>query len=170
MADASEFQGNEPLLPMQLTNEELEWSLALKQEVIEDEELLERPDFEYAMVTLLCMDDLEGAKERLRSLQHFREEYRIHDTLEEGVELLLQHTHQQPWFILDVHVDANTNTAVVVKDFSVLNPSKVNTPSEQRTFMGGEYYLYQLVQPTFGLIREGVLAMAEGTNAFIGIF
>lgn len=165
MADAEEDEDSIKMTPMDLTDEELEWSLALRQAVKEDDELLERPDFDYVVMTLLCLDDLEDAKERLKKMQNFREEYGIHDNLQEGVELILQFiVHQQPWFVLDVHVDVETDTAVFAQDFSVLDPSKVKSDADWRIFLGGFYYLYQILQPTFGLIREGILVIAESES------
>lgn len=160
MSDSEEEEEEEPsLLPMELTNEELEWALALKREVMEDETLEERPDFEYAQVTLVCMDDLDSAKYRLKALQDFREEYEISDTAVEGMELVVQFMQQQPWFVLDVHVDERHS--VLAQDFSVLDPSKVRSPAEWRIFLGGFYYFYQILQPNLFSIREGILCVGE---------
>lgn len=160
MSDSEEEEEEElSLLPMELTSEELEWAIALKKEVMEDETLEERPDFDYVQVTLICMDDLENAKYRLKAMQDFREEYHISDTPLEGIELVVQFLQQQPWFILDVHVDESH--AVLAKDFSSLDPSRVHSPEKWRIFLGGFYYVYQILQPNFFSIREGILCMVE---------
>lgn len=80
--------------------------------------------------------------------------------MEEGTELLERYiVQQQPWFVLDVHVDAKHS--VLAQDFASLDPSHVKTDADWRVFLGAKYYLFQVLQPTLASIRRGILSIAE---------
>ncbi|CAB9526576.1 expressed unknown protein [Seminavis robusta] len=147
---------------MSLTQQELDWCLALKQAVLEDDELEERPDLDYAHCALMARGNLSEALHRFRSLQEFRSEYQIHDDDPlEAWELLQQFFEQQPWFILDVNVGDET---VFVQDFSRLDPKAVDLPRDWRVFMGGFYYLLRILQPNIDIMRKGIVVIAELAN------
>ena len=151
---------NNPL-SMSLTDEECRWALAIKRAVMEDVSLEELSDFEYAQYALVTRGDTEAALYKIQGLQTFRHEYNIHDTLQEGLQLLRELHQQQPWFVLDVEYEPQHGHFVWVYDYAVVDPSKVRLPEEYRAYLGGLYYVFQLLQANLGSIREGLVHICE---------
>ncbi|CAB9514657.1 expressed unknown protein [Seminavis robusta] len=147
---------------MDLSPEELRWTEAVKHSALEDTSLKPLSDYEYAAAALVTQGHVETALCSLQGLQDFREEYNIHETVEEGMTLLRQLHIQQPWFVLDVSLELEESRHFVcVYDYAQLNPSAVKMPDQWRVFLGGLYYLYQMIQSDLQAVREGVVNIGE---------
>ena len=101
---------------MALTGQEIQWVQEIKEAVVASPDLNELSDFEYAQHALVTKGDVEDALRRIQGLKDFREEYQIHDTLEEGMELLHSFSKQHPWFVLDVEYESQYGHFVCVYD------------------------------------------------------
>ena len=164
---------------LKLSSEELRWARELKAATIaaakESDHLKEISDFEYAHYALYTRGDVEQALERIEMMQHFREEYKINDTPEEGMEILLRFTReQQPWFMVSIDYSSTQGHFIYVYDYARLNPGVVKYPEDWRIFLGGMYYIYQLSQCNFMACREGIVHICEcdsmSNNNFNGEF
>ena len=94
-----------------LTDEELHWALNIKEAVEANSDLINLTDYEYAQFAMVLKDDLEEALHRIQGLQYFKQEYKIHDTIEEGMAILKAFHQQQPFLVLDLsHLPLRTIT------------------------------------------------------------
>lgn len=147
---------------MTLTSEELEWTLTLKSAVVEDAELKDLSDFEYAQHAITSRGDTNKALIKVVGLQQFREEYNVLDTLEEGMRGLEAFQKQQPWFVLDVEYEPQFGHFVCVYDYGVVNHKAASKmPGDFRIYIVGLYYIFQLLQANIGSIREGLVHIVE---------
>lgn len=146
----------------QITGEETRWALNIKYIVLEDaEDVRNVSDFEIIHHAMVARDDMDGALERLRGLQVFREEYSISDTVEEGMELLRAFMIQQQGFLLTVDVIPGHANFVFVYDNAKIRPTALNTPEDWRTYLGGLYYLFQCMHSNVEACRQGVVHVGE---------
>ena len=139
----------------QVAEYEVEWALTIKAAVEADDEIQNVSDFEYVHHALIAKEDCEGAVERIRGLQYFREEYKITDSVEEGVQLLQQFLKQQENFLLTVDIDREKGHFVWVYDNAKIKPSAVRSPEDWRTYIGGKDFLFVLLWVAAGLIHLG---------------
>ncbi|CAB9526069.1 expressed unknown protein [Seminavis robusta] len=155
---------------MRLSTREVRRALAIKAAIVDsnkerreqgEDELIELTDFEYAQYALLTKGNVEDALERIEKMQAFREEYRIQDTVEEGMEIMQALTIQQPWFVVSVDYNPTHGHFVFVYDYSKLKPAAVDYPEDWRIFLGGMYYIYQLGLSNLLACREGLVHIAE---------
>ena len=149
-------------MAMKLTNAECRRALSIKNAALQDPSLRELSDYEYAQYALATPgSDLEAVLYRIQGMQTFREEYKIQDTLEEGMRLCKAFHQQQPWFVLDVEYEPQHGHFVCVYDYGVVNPKAVRLPEEWRVYLGGLYYIFQLLQANLGSVREGLVHICE---------
>ena len=163
----SHEQGEPNLLTTSLTDQECQWALEIKNAVMEDGDLKELTDFEYAQHAIASKGDLEKALLKVGGLQTFREEYKVLDTLEEGLQALRAFQKQQPWFVLDVEYEPEFGHFVCVYDYGVMDPdAAMKMPEDWRTYIVGLYYIFQLLQANLGSIREGLVHIVECEGMF----
>ena len=166
-----------------MSGQELQWALDIKQAVQDDPDLNELSDYDYSVYALVTKGDLENALYRIQGLQHFREEYKIHDTVEEGMELIKAFCKQQPWVILDlayfpISVVRNVQTAeeevgptanqtlmdgyfILVMDYAAWNPKALKTEEDWRIFLGGMYYICKAARSDLHSVRKGLISLVE---------
>lgn len=121
-------------------------------------------DYEIAQlaVVTLGLEDLDSVLERVFQLQCFREEYRLDDSAEEGVELmqyLIQ--EQQPGHILAFDRAPDNQSFVGVFDFAANKPSAVDLPNDWRIYLGAYYYLLSAACANLTATREGFVTIIE---------
>ena len=151
---------------MELSPQELVWALDTKRAVIqaakESDFLKELSDYEYAHYALITRGNVEEALRRIEMMQHFREEYKIADNSDEGIEILMKFTRQQqPWFMVSVDYSPNHGHFILVYDYARFNPSAVDFPEDWRIFLGGMYYIHQLCQSNLMACRQGLVHICE---------
>ncbi|CAB9515492.1 expressed unknown protein [Seminavis robusta] len=120
---------------MELTDQERQWALAIKEAIESDAELENVSDFEVAQLALVDRDKREQALERVRHFQIFREEYKLRNTVEEGKRISRDFVQQHPLTVLSV----------------CLNPDEV----------GFAYYSGHIFSPDFTAIRKGINFVLE---------
>ena len=106
-------------------------------------------------------DTAEDIAERLYKLQCFRDEYRIHDTVEEGVSLIHQLMEIMPGYLLSVDFAPRYGSYIFVWDFAAFYPSKLKEEKDLRIFFGALYYIFQCLSSNLKAIRSGVVFITE---------
>ncbi|CAB9525563.1 expressed unknown protein [Seminavis robusta] len=144
-----------------LNEEELEGAWALKIAVEADDEVDNLSDFEYVHQAIFARENTEVALARVRGLQAFRQHYKIHDTPEEGVELVNAFMNKHPGFLLSVDIDETHGHYVMIYDYARRKPHEVKTEEDWRGHLGGMYYLMHALQNNIHACREGIVHICE---------
>jgi hypothetical protein len=147
-----------------LTEPELEWAWEIKEAIQNDPDLRLISDFEVAQLAIvtLGLEDLYSVRERVLAMQSLRDEYKIVDTPEEGVELMRGLTClQQPGYILAFDLAPNGRNYTAVIDFAKKRPSNVNSDEDWRVYLGGFYYMLTAACSNLTTIREGIVHLCE---------
>ena len=151
-------------ITMNLSQEEIDRALEIKVAICSDPNLNNLTDYEYVQYALslpASEEPISTVLEYAYAMQSFREEYRIQDTLEEGVELFREHLNQHPGFFLAVEYVPNPGNFIAIDDVVAFDPAVLCGYKERRIGMGGFYYKFQCVSSTFQAIRSGVAIMVE---------
>lgn len=156
---------------MTITSAELETARAIQKALEECETYALNPklwtEYDYAQQAITCTGDLsdEASKnklmQRLYLLQSFREEYKIHDTVEEGVLLIQRLMEMMPGYLLSVDFAAKYGSYIAVFDRAAFQPSKLHMPEDLRTFLGAQYYIFQCLSTNLKSVRNGVVFITE---------
>jgi len=161
---------------MELSKEERNWALAIKradQVLLQDEDATTarcRPltDMEYAEMALVTRGNTEEAFKRIQGLQTFWRDYQVDHSPEQGVHYLQALMELQPGMILHLDINADTNEAIRIMDYSVINPDAILAPSlshgaeyHWKRYMNGLYYLYVASQPSLATVRAGLHEIAD---------
>ena len=148
-------------LVSEISQDEQMWATNIKAAIQSDPDIQNVPDMVYVHHALIAKSDVAAAVRRIHGLQFFREEYRIKDTVEEGMELIRGFLKQQQGYILSVDVDVSNGHFVWVYDNAKVRPDLVDFPEDWRVFLGGLYYLYQAMHSNIRSCRHGVLQIGE---------
>ena len=122
------------------------------------------PDYEIAQMAVITLgvEDLHSVLERVLQLQCLKEEYRLHDTPEEGVELMGKLCkEQQPGHILALDLSPDQSSYIGVFDFARNKPSAVDSPEDWRVYLGAYYYILGASCANLGATREGFVTIVE---------
>lgn len=144
---------------MELTEDERNLAINLREAMKEVPELDTVTDFMCAQLALICNDDTDGAIERALHLQHFRQEYAILDTPEHGRKCFRAYLTLFPRFHLSF--TRYDDSYVMVFDNTEFNGSLVKTEEHVRTWLGGSYYTCNCFCPDFESIRNGAMIVLE---------
>jgi CRAL/TRIO domain len=151
---------------MFLSHAEHALAVAIRRAVEADDRLINLTDMEYGQYALTCADEsMECICERVYTMQAFRREYGILDTVDDGTHLFHEFTLQHPGVILTVDYLHSTQNYIVVRDLAAWYPKRAKTLTEVRIMMGGEYYLFQCRNAHFMAIRNGMTSMNECRDA-----
>ena len=163
-------QQQHPVDLWNLTEEELEWCWALKVAVEAEDDLKPLSDFEYVHQALYAKENTESALARVRGLQAFREEYRISDNPEEGIQMIEAFMNLHPNFLLSVDIDETLGHFVLIYDYAKRRPGNVKSDRDWRNHLGGMYYLMHAMQNNVHAVRQGVVHICEceGTQNHCG--
>lgn len=146
---------------MDMNEQEIRWAVDIRHAVEDSHELQNRPDLEYAHHALVSRGNLNLALARIQGMQYFRDEYKIHDTPEEGLQLLRQFFEKHPGFVLSVDYDRNHGHFVIVYDYAKRKPKAIDFPKDWRIHLGGFFYLFQAMQYNIVSMREGLVHICE---------
>ena len=148
-----------------LDENELEWAYEIKDAIIaHEQELRMIPDYEIAQLAVVTLghEDLHSVLERVFHLQCLRDEYRLHDTVEEGVDLLQRLCQdQQPGHILALDLSVDRDEYIGVFDFARIKPSAVDLPNDWRIYLGAYYYILGAACCNLMCTREGFVTIVE---------
>ena len=145
----------------QLSGEERRLALELKAAVEADEELEPLPDLQYVQFVITFGGDLKATLERVRGLQAFRHEYKINDTIEEGMILVSAFTREHPGCLLSFAYDDETENYGGIYDRSRMNHQILKTDQNWRVFLGSAFYIFNALCPDPHSMRQGVFFIAE---------
>ncbi|CAB9515736.1 expressed unknown protein [Seminavis robusta] len=155
---------------MELSHEEIDRALAIKAAVEADPSLDNLSDYEYVQYALAHPASEERSvgtivAEYVYAMQCFRREYRLTDSVEEGMHLFEQAAAQHPGFFLAVEYVSQSGNFIHIDDVAAFDPRKIVGWEERRKILGGMYYRYQGVCSTLQAIRSGVAIMVECMGA-----
>lgn len=158
--DAAERPLDDPT--MYLSPAEEARALEIKEAVEADHRLASLSDFEYVHWALTTVgESMECVLDRVFRMQCFCGEYKLSDTLEEGIILFFQHTKAHPGHMLAMEYLPSSENYIAISDYAAFYPGSIKTDEQFRIFMGGNFYQLQAQQPNFRAIRNGVSLMVE---------
>ena len=119
-------------------------------------------DYDYAQCAITIGSlDTEVIVDRLYKLQSFRKEYKIYDTVEEGMGLIYKLMQLFPGYILSVDFAPRYGSYIFVFDFAAFFPERLQTREHMRIYMGGLYYIFKCLSTNLKAVRSGVVFIAE---------
>lgn len=174
--DVADDDENEVLITRllaQLTDEEREAALQLRQAAMDDPDVEVPCDFECVQHALVANGNIQEALNRIVGLQHFRNEYDIKDTVEDAVQSINNLMEHHPGIVLhfeerpiqtagfddDASREYGGTYYLFVTDFNHIDSA--NAIEHPNFFIPGMYYCYQATFPHFDAIKEGHLNIVE---------
>ena len=157
---------------MDVTAQERGWALAIRQAIKEDPELEPISDFWCVQLAILEHGNIEGALDRARHIQAFREEYRILDTAESGICSLVEFVTLLPGFHLTLSYCAELGTYVAVYDTTKFFTAKLaKKPENIPIWLSAYYYHATALNPDLEACRKGssILMECEGFDWRVNI-
>ena len=142
---------------MRLSNEEIQWAIAIKKAVAGIPELDPLSDYMCAQLAIVEKDNLFGAIAAARALQTLREEYHFIDSYEMAVAGLRKVVQANPRKFLLFCFSTNERRYVLAHDTC----QRVSDAEDLQTYMAGAYYLYQTMSMDFESIRQGIIVLVE---------
>lgn len=177
---------------MLITPAERAWALEIKAAVedptsnSDNDELEAMCDFDYAQYAIITKGNLQEALRRITTIQAFRKNYKITNTVDQAVFYINALMDQQPGFVLNLNVDLTRQESVNCYDVGCFHPKvamgittstnnsttrNTRTSSEDQTTiipydnwqvcLGGVYYLKYSCQPTMSVIRNGFMELID---------
>lgn len=146
---------------MEITPAEESWAYSIKGAIEDDPELDNLPDFWYAQLAIVGKDDLQQALDQARSMQYFRQEYDIRDTLEDARRTVQEFLELFPNWILSFHYCKELSSYFWVVDITAIDIKLLQTQKAWRTNMAGLYYLRQALNPDLLSIASGINIVHE---------
>ena len=147
---------------MKLTAEERDWALDIKDMINMMPELESISDFWCAQLALTCKDNILDAFHKARALQHFKKEYRISDSLEDGCQNLRRLVHLFPEHFLSFSFSHQDSMYVNFVDMAKCDPStQITTRRDEVHWFAGSYYVMHALFPDFESVRKGCITVAE---------
>ena len=148
---------------MWLTRDEHRWALDIKDclNMLPD---VDATDFMCAQLAIICKDNLEDAMRRAQGIQTYQEEYKILDTLEDGMRVFSRHVSLFPKHWLTLTYSHTDETYVFMQDIAELDMSQLTTPRRVDDWFAGCYYIHALLCPDFATIRTGAIVCVECVN------
>ncbi|CAB9531370.1 expressed unknown protein [Seminavis robusta] len=152
---------------MEISQAELDRAMEIKAVFAQDERLREMPSDFMCVQYALCTGDesLEILCDRAYLVQCFKEEYKIANTVEEGIDLFHQYTLLQPGNFLAMEYLPDEKNYFIIVDAAAFFPSAIKTDDQVRTWIGSTFYWWQATLPDFQAIRNGWTQMFECMGA-----
>ncbi|CAB9500140.1 expressed unknown protein [Seminavis robusta] len=159
-SESDSRESEEDYSRMQLTDEERQWALNVKQAIEDDPELDSVSDFWVAQLALIEQGDTEAALERAHQMQSFRQEYGILDTYEHGKQVLHEFMDLFPEFFLSFSF--LDGAYVLVFDTAKLYANTLNTkPGAMAAWLGSVYYTNHCMSPDLEAVKRGIVYIIE---------
>jgi hypothetical protein len=146
---------------MKLTKQEHRWAYDIKNTIQSMAELDNLSDFMYAQLAIITKGNLEDAIRRVTGLQHYRQEYNILDTLQDGCQQMKMLFEFFPEQFLDFSFSLSGGTYVLIHDVTKMDTAVLNTAEKVQKFMAAAYYLHTTMCPDMASIRSGCIAIME---------
>ncbi|CAB9530245.1 expressed unknown protein [Seminavis robusta] len=146
---------------MQLTQEEYQWAVSLKEAVQSDPELDVISDFMLTQIAVVEEGNMESAIDRVYKLQHYRQEYDVLDTFSESKRRLRELMQLMPGHILYVGFSPLDSNYMGALDFTKMNPSALSSIRGTKSLFAGLYYINHTINPDLAAVRNGVIFLIE---------
>jgi hypothetical protein len=156
---------------MELTKEELQWALQLKEAFKQDDEILASTfsDMQIAILAIVDRGDVARSLERAQCLQAFRMQYNINDNVTEAIEIFRRHNQICPEMTLSLDECPNEDgkgSYVWAIDIAKYFPLRyLQHPKDFHYHIGWAYYFIKCTQPDFKSVREGFRQVFEVDGA-----
>lgn len=144
---------------MDLTEEERDWALDIKETVEASSELDNLTDFKYAQLALMDKGNIEKAVERAHKLQLFREEYGVMDTQVDARRHVRKEIELMPRMFMCYIFEAGNY--VMLANWSGFNAECLVDHENMVTHMVANYYILTCYCPDLEAIRQGLVALME---------
>lgn len=150
---------------MDLSQQEANWAWNIKAAIEANPEVDNLRDFMYAQLALSVENDVGLAVEKALHLQHFREEYEITDTVEEGHKAMQDFMELMPGMFLAFTYYASGEHYTLIYDLAAFDCGKVHGSTQgARILMVGLYYCSCALTPDFSAIRNGTVMLCESAG------
>ncbi|CAB9530414.1 expressed unknown protein [Seminavis robusta] len=146
---------------MQLSREERDWALDIKDVIEGTPEINNISDFMCAQLAIIHQDDIATAVESASKLQISREEYDIRDTLEDGIVKLQILLDLNPGNNLSFSFSHQEGCYVLVCDLGKMDMNLMKDNQNVYKSLGGAFYQNHALTPDLESIRRGVIFILE---------
>jgi len=146
---------------MDISRQERQWALAIKNAIAQHPEIDNVSDFMCAQLALIEEDNVERALERAQTLQYFREEYKVVDNLEAGRHFLRAIVNIFPRHYLSIDYHAQTHSYVFIYDVTKFDLSVYGSTEKVRSWFCGSYFFLHAWNPDLYAVRKGITMLVE---------
>ncbi|CAB9512557.1 expressed unknown protein [Seminavis robusta] len=146
---------------MEISDQEKLWARAIKAAIESCPDLEKLSDFEYCQLAIIDQGNMEAAVDRATSLQGFRQEYDVKDTLEDALTALRQLVSVMPSLFLSFTCNHSSGGYVTIADMAAYDLQALKTEKGWKTHMLGHFYLFGAMCTDFRSIRTGINFVVE---------
>lgn len=132
---------------MKLTQQEHRQAMEIKAMVEMSPDLDDLCDLMYVQLAIICRDNVTDAAQRCYAMQHFREEYKILDTPQEGRRYVEWLVRLHPKHICSFGFSETVGTNVFVHDPDKFDPKDLTSTAEE--FLKAMYYCFIAFFPRY---------------------
>ncbi|CAB9525338.1 hypothetical protein SEMRO_1664_G289480.1 [Seminavis robusta] len=140
---------------MQLTEQEREWALAIRERIQSSAELDNVSDLMCAQLAIVVQHDVDEAIRRVWVMQELKEDLKIQDSLEEARRTFTKIMEYWPGAILSAYFNDEDEALVVVFDTPRFHGYK--TQEKMKTTLLMAHYLCRMLNPDIEATRKGVI-------------
>ena len=154
--------GQEGIARMDMNEEELQWTRAVKTAIETSDELDNlSSDYLYAQYAIVERGNVPAALDRAARMQAFREEYGVLDTLADARRHLKGLVESMPGLFLSFSFNQGDSNYAVVLDVTKFDMSAIRTHEGVSSCIKGWYYLLQALAPDLEAVRRGATFLCE---------
>jgi hypothetical protein len=156
---------------MELTMEELQWALQLKEAFQQDDDILACTfsDMQIAMYAIVDCGDIAKSLEKGRRMQAFRMQYNINDKMTEAIDMFRRYQEICPDMLLSIEEcpndDGKGSFAMIVDMAKYFPLGFLQHPKDFRFLVGSIYYWIKCIQPDLKSVRDGYRQVFECDGA-----
>lgn len=159
--DLANVLGKDDPNRMKLTQQEHDWTVAIKAAIKAAPELDQVSDFMCAQLAIVCQNDVEDALRRCLGLQEFKKEYKVLNTFHEGYRCFQQVFGLFPEQNLSFSFSEKDGTYVFLHDSGKFEPTVFTNAEMADNWLKAMYYWHLNFCPDFESIRKGVIILVE---------
>ncbi|CAB9500044.1 expressed unknown protein [Seminavis robusta] len=146
---------------MELTRDEYQWAVSLKEAVQSDPELDVISDFMLTQIAVVEEGNMESAMDRVYKLQHYRQEYDVLDSFSESKRRLRELMKLMPGHILYLGFSPQDSNYMLALDFTKVKASAFTSIDATKSYFAGLYYLHHTINPDMAAVRHGAIFLTE---------
>ena len=154
---------------MELSNEEREWAVAIKEAMIKEDEALAKTisDFEYVHHAIIAKGKPDKAIKRIQRLDKFRKEHDIpidanKCSADEAMTMIQAFEAKSPGMFLSFGKDsAGSHGYLSTWDYASFLPANYQEATDWKNCFAAFYYVFDAMHPDFDAIRSGIIMLAD---------